>query len=102
MSAPGGCRSRRFSQHSRICANDDKSEKEATQFFCINYGGEQYGPAVSAISNGTEGCMFCGVTPPVLTTAEYRAILRERAGYFAVKRAGVNRFSEPTETSAQL
>jgi hypothetical protein len=31
-------------------ADDDKSENEARQFFRINYGGEQYGPAASAIS----------------------------------------------------
>jgi hypothetical protein len=79
-----------------------QTEDAAMQSFCTNCRREQYPPLISAISHGEEPCLYCDVTPPVLTTAEYRALLRQRAGHFAVKRAAANRASEPTETSAQL
>jgi hypothetical protein len=77
-------------------------EDIAMQVFCTNCGREQYPPLVNAISHGEEPCLYCDVTPPVLTTAEYRALLRERAGHFAVKRTATTPRPQPTETSAQL
>jgi hypothetical protein len=81
---------------------DEITEDVAMQVFCTNCGREQYPPLVSAISHGEEPCLYCDVTPPVLTTAGYRALLRQRAGHFAVKRVGANRIPEPTETNPQL
>jgi hypothetical protein len=78
------------------------TEDIAMQVFCANCGREQYPPLINAISHGEEPCLYCDVIPPVLTVAEYRALLRERAGNFAVKRAGANRVSEHPETSPQL
>jgi hypothetical protein len=80
---------------------DEMTEDIARQRFCINCGREQYPPLINGISHGEEPCLYCDVTPPVLTTAEYRALLRERAGHFAVKRAAANRVSQP-EASPQL
>ncbi len=62
-----------------------QTEDVAMQRFCINCGRDQYEPMVNAISHGEEPCLYCDVTPPVLTASEYRALLRERAGHFAVK-----------------
>jgi hypothetical protein len=78
------------------------TEDVAMQLFCINCGREQYPPLISAISHGEEPCLYCNVTPPVLPTAEYRALLRQRAGHFAVTRTAPTLRPQPTETSPQL
>ena len=39
---------------------------------CIYCTREQYAMAVHAISHGEHPCVWCGVTPPVLNTDEYR------------------------------
>ena len=48
----------------------------AMQVRCVNCLAEQYALAVSRISRGEQGCVWCGHVPPVYTDAEYREALR--------------------------
>ena len=47
------------------------SKTIAMQETCIYCRREQYKPAVYEISNGKHPCIWCGITPPVLTQEEY-------------------------------
>lgn len=47
-------------------------EMQSRCVFCLR---EQYGPAVYAISHGEHPCVWCGVTPAPMTTAEYQRAL---------------------------
>ena len=49
----------------------------AMQTRCISCGKEQYLPAVYSVSNGETPCVWCGITPPVLTEKEYYEKLRK-------------------------
>jgi ribosomal protein S27E len=58
-----------------------KKEKDiAMQSRCIYCKKEQYAMVVFDISHGEHPCVWCGKTPPVLTEAEYRKLLKTENG----------------------